>query len=66
MGCVSCTHDPSTHLVEANWRPSFALTIPADWVTGIYVAKLTDAASWQTYVSFVVRGRHPRYHHRRL
>jgi hypothetical protein len=42
--------------VEANWQPSFALTIPTTWVTGLYVAKLTDAAGKQTYVSFVVRG----------
>ena len=56
IGCASCTFDRVTHLVEANWQPSFTLRIGADWTTGLYVAKLTDAHDWQAYVSFEVRG----------
>ena len=56
VDCASCAFDPATHLVEANWQPSFTLTIGATWTTGLYVAKLTDAADWQAYVSFEVRG----------
>lgn len=56
VGCAACTFDPTTHMVEANWQPSFTLTIGATWTTGLYVAKLTDASDWQAYVSFEVRG----------
>ncbi|HLZ63215.1 MAG TPA: N,N-dimethylformamidase beta subunit family domain-containing protein [Ktedonosporobacter sp.] len=48
--------DPATHLVEARWQPSHTLTIPADWTTGVYLAKFTDAHGMQTYTSFTVRG----------
>lgn len=56
VGCPSCLIDPATRLIEARWQPSFSLTIPADWVTGLYEAKLTDASGRQTAVSFEVRG----------
>lgn len=56
VGCASCTLDPTTDMVEANWQPSFAITIPTNWVTGVYLATLTDANGKQTYVTFDVRG----------
>jgi len=55
--CATCRTDTQTGLVEANWRPSFEFPIPANWVTGIYLAKLTDTAGFQTQVVFVVRGK---------
>jgi hypothetical protein len=54
--CVSCLVNSSTSLVEANWQPSYALTIPADWVTGVYLAKFIDVHGMQTYAPFDVRG----------
>src|SRR5947209_5033908 len=30
LGCLSCVIDRQTKRVEANWQPSYALTIPAD------------------------------------
>lgn len=43
-------------LVECNWTDPYDLTIPATWVSGIYVAKLTTKATGkQAYVPFVVR-----------
>ncbi|HLW01371.1 MAG TPA: N,N-dimethylformamidase beta subunit family domain-containing protein [Ktedonobacterales bacterium] len=56
IGCTTCTIDPVTHLVQANWQPSFRVTIPADWVTGRYEAKFTNSAGKQAVVPFVVRG----------
>ena len=43
-------------LVECAWTDPYELAIPADWVTGIYLAKLTtkDTAK-QSYIPFVVR-----------
>ena len=56
VNCTSCRVDAKTGLVEANWQPSYRLTVPADWVTGVYLAKFIDANDKQTYVPFVVRG----------
>src|SRR5713226_4312729 len=56
VGCNSCHVDPKTGLVEANWRPSYTLSVPSDWTTGIYLAKFTDVSDMQTYAPFVVRG----------
>lgn len=56
VDCTSCLIDPATKLIEARWQPSFSITIPANWVTGLYEAKLTDANSMQAVVPFTVRG----------
>jgi hypothetical protein len=56
VGCNSCYVDTKTGLVEARWQPSYSITIPPTWTTGIYLAKLTDASGKQTYVPFDVRG----------
>jgi hypothetical protein len=56
INCTSCHVDPQTGLIEANWKPSYTLTVPSDWTTGVYLAKLTDANHMQTYVPFDVRG----------
>ena len=62
VGCQSCHVDTQTGLVEANWQPSYRLTVPSDWMTGVYLAKFTDANNMQTYVPFDVRGNlHSRY-----
>ncbi len=43
-------------LVECAWTDPYELAIPADWVTGIYVAKLTTKDTGkQSYIPFVVR-----------
>jgi N,N-dimethylformamidase beta subunit-like protein len=56
ISCWTCTMDASTKLIEAHWQPSFTVTVAANWVTGLYIAKLTDANDKQTYVPFEVRG----------
>lgn len=54
--CPTCTIDPATHMVDAGWKPSFQVTIPANWVSGLYVAKLTTSGGKQAYVHFTVTG----------
>lgn len=56
VNCTSCSVDPQTGLIEANWQPSYTLTVPSDWTTGVYLAKFTDANHMQTYAPFDVRG----------
>jgi len=53
-------------LRQCQWVPSVELKIPADWLSGVYLGKLTtipDARSdpyWQSYVVFIVRTIDPR------
>ena len=54
------TPDPAFHMVQCNWTRSFTLTTsnpsdPTDWVSGIYVAKLTASSGRDRYIIFVVR-----------
>ncbi|HZU01815.1 MAG TPA: N,N-dimethylformamidase beta subunit family domain-containing protein [Ktedonobacteraceae bacterium] len=55
VACNSCRVDKDTGLVEANWRPSYTLTVPLNWTTGVYLAKFIDANGWQTYAPFDVQ-----------
>jgi hypothetical protein len=56
FNCASCLIDTNTGLVEARWQPTYTLTVPATWVTGVYLAKFTESHDMQTYVAFDVRG----------
>jgi hypothetical protein len=44
-----------TGLIAANWATSYTLQIPADWVSGFYLAKLTTDTGDESYIDFVVR-----------
>ncbi len=59
VNCKSCIVNSQTGLVEANWQPSYSLTIPPGWLTGIYLAKCTDASGKQTDIPFIVRTASP-------
>ena len=54
-----CPVDATTGLIACGWSPSYTLTIPSDWTTGIYMALLTNAAGYQNYIIFVVRDGRP-------
>jgi len=54
VACTSCIIDKKTRLIEADWKPSYKLTVPSDWTTGVYLAKFTDAQGLQTYAPFDV------------
>jgi hypothetical protein len=41
--------------VECHWSSSYSVTIPTSWTSGVYLAKLTNAAGYQNYAIFVVR-----------
>lgn len=53
------------NLHECRWQASTQLTIPADWLSGVYLGRLTtlpespDEPYWQSYVIFIVRDDRP-------
>jgi hypothetical protein len=47
-------------LRDCHWPASTELTIPKDWLSGVYVGKLTSSVDgWQSYVIFIVRDDRP-------
>lgn len=42
-------------LIECHWPAAYTLTVPDNWVSGVYLAKLQTAAGQQSYIIFVVR-----------
>lgn len=50
---------------ECKWEPTTRLTIPDDWLSGVYLGRLTtlpaepDKPYWQSYVIFIVRDDRP-------
>lgn len=52
-------------LRECRWEPSLEFTVPDDWLSGVYLGKLTTVPEsrsepyWQSYVIFVVRDDRP-------
>jgi hypothetical protein len=52
-------------LRECQWSPSVELTIPSDWVSGVYLGRLTTLVDhdkegyWQSYVIFIVKDDRP-------
>jgi hypothetical protein len=52
-------------LRECRWEKTTSLTIPADWVSGVYLGRLTtlpasaDEPYWQSYVVFIVTDDRP-------
>lgn len=52
------------NLHECRWKPSYSMTIPDDWLSGVYLGRLTTVpqgqeAYWQSYVVFVVTDDRP-------
>lgn len=47
-------------LRECQWDPCASITIPGDWLSGVYLGKLTAHASgYQSYIVFIVRDARP-------
>jgi hypothetical protein len=45
-----------TGIVECNWSVSYSLTVPTDWVSGVYLVKLSlSSPAKDSYIVFVVR-----------
>jgi hypothetical protein len=53
------------NLHECNWEKTTTLTIPPDWVSGVYLGRITTLVKpdaepyWQSYVVFIVRDDRP-------
>ena len=47
--------DPATGYVEYDWPAAHQMTIPGDWTSGIYLARLTNEQGFDNYFAFVVR-----------
>lgn len=52
-------------IIECRWEPTTRLTIPKDWLSGVYLGRLTtlpdseEKPYWQSYVIFIVRDERP-------
>ncbi len=51
-------------LCECRWEPGVEIKIPQDWLSGVYLGKLTTLPEgnnpyWQSYVIFIVRDQRP-------
>jgi hypothetical protein len=49
------TLDLTTGMIVCPWTASYTLSVPTDWTSGIYLALLTNANNYQTYIIFTVR-----------
>lgn len=48
--------DPRTNFFECGWEKTYDLVIPDDWLSGVYVCKLTTVPEkFQSYMIFIVR-----------
>ncbi len=50
-----CVPHATTGRIECNWNPSYSLTIPTTWTSGVYLGLLTNSNNFQNYIIFVVR-----------
>jgi hypothetical protein len=50
-----CPIDAATGLRVCHWLPTLRLLVPASWMSGLYLAILTNAGHYQNGVPFVVR-----------
>ncbi len=52
----SCWEQVETGLISCHtWSPSHTLTVPADWVSGVYLAKFRRPGGGEYFTTFVVR-----------
>jgi len=55
VDCRTCQVDAQTGMIDTNWRYTYKLTIPADWVSGHYLVRLTDQDGEVGFIHFIVR-----------
>ena len=58
IGCPTCRYDARTGLLELQWGVTYAFNVPASWISGDYVARLSTPAGDVSYAWFVVRDDH--------
>jgi hypothetical protein len=54
-----CVSDATTGLIACGWAPSYTLTVPGSWTSGLYFAVLTNAQGYQNHIVFVVKDGRP-------
>jgi hypothetical protein len=48
--------DGKNMLIECRWKPGLSVEVPKDWVSGVYLGKLTaEGSGAESYVVFIVR-----------
>lgn len=48
--------DPQSNFIECNWDKSYSMVIPKNWLSGVYLCKLTTlSTNHQAYMIFIVR-----------
>jgi hypothetical protein len=48
--------DPQSNFFECQWDTSYQLVIPDDWISGVYLGKLTTVNdNYQSYIIFIVK-----------
>jgi hypothetical protein len=47
--------DPVTGLIECRWPKTTTFTVPSNWTSGVYLAKLTSSTGNKSFIFFVVR-----------
>ena len=55
--CPTCTYDAGTGLLQPGWPVSHTLRVPADWVSGNFVLRITTSDALTGYIPFIVRDR---------
>ncbi len=65
-GSIQSTPEPGhKNIHECRWEVSASLKIPADWLSGVYIGRLTtiqknsDDPYWQSYIIFIVKDDRP-------
>jgi hypothetical protein len=51
----ACPVDSTTGMIACPWSLSYTLNVPSSWTSGIYLALLTNAQNYQSYIIFTVR-----------
>src|SRR4029077_20729821 len=59
MTQAPCVPDVTTGLIDCKWSPSYTLTVPSDWTSGISLVLLSNVAGYQNYIPFVVKDARP-------
>jgi len=54
-----CPRDPGTGRVECRWNETFSFSVGADWVSGVYVVKVTRPEGFKRFAPLVVRDGRP-------
>jgi len=54
-----CTPDATTGMIACSWTGTYSLTIPSDWLSGVYLGLLTNAGGYRNNTIFLVRDDRP-------